>query len=166
MKLFKKRNQIVDERIENAENKIYKEVYYIIVAIAFVSMVIKHFLYGTEGILTTEFWIIVLPAIYCQIRKVSIGIYYDSIEMHNRSSKVSWENKNIIIGVIFGLIISGFFGIRSAILFGGETKKIFYFLVVFVAAFMIYVPFFVLVTVISNSISKKLSKKVNSKDEA
>ena len=41
MKLFRKKNQIVDERIENAENKIYKEVYYIIVIIAFISLIIK-----------------------------------------------------------------------------------------------------------------------------
>jgi len=46
MNLFKRTKKITDERVENVRNKIYKEMYYVILAICLVSALFKLYKYA------------------------------------------------------------------------------------------------------------------------
>ncbi|MDP9739400.1 UNVERIFIED_ORG: hypothetical protein QFZ59_001230 [Bacillus sp. B2I3] len=60
MNLFKRTKKITDERIENVRNKIYKEMFYVILVICLASALFKLYKYGAgSGELYLEFAILV-----------------------------------------------------------------------------------------------------------
>ena len=166
MSLFNLKKKTVDERIENTKNKIYKEVYIVIMVICVISIGVKYYLYGTTAKqLITELLVMFLSALYYGIRSVWLGIYIDEIEVHDRTSKLPLRTKNIIIGLVGGVAMAIFFGIRSSIVYGNSSNRLWYFITVFIVSIMMYCPFLVAITVIGDSAARKASKKITQKHE-
>lgn len=159
MGLFR-RGKIEDERIVSTRNKLYREAYILAMALCVISIVVKYCLYGANiEMVTTEIVVLLLPALYYGVRSVRLGIYADEVEVHDRSSKLPFSLKNIMIGGIFGVAIALFFGIRSAILYGNASNSLWYFFILFVASFMIYIPCFVGVLAVSHALAMRNSRK-------
>lgn len=167
MNWFPKKNKVNDERIINAQNKIYREIYTVITIICLLSVAIKFYLYETTSIklIITEFIILFLSSVYYMARSASLGIFSDEVEIHDRTSKTPMSSKNIYIGLSIGVLIGISFGARSAFLYGnGYLNSIYLFALVLFASLMIYVPFFLLLISGSFLVAKKASLKVAEKD--
>lgn len=158
---FFRKNKMKDERVINLQNKIYREIYILVIIICFISAAIKNYLHGPgSDTLYTEMAILVASGIYYAFRSASLGIFSDEVEMHDRTSKMSMERKNLIKGMTVGIVLSLLIGMRSAILYGeGTGNSIYNFFLVFVVCLMMYVPFFVLLLVVSHTFMKKRSDK-------
>ena len=159
MKLFRL-NGSEDERIRNIVNKFLKEAYFLAVIIALLSICIKYYLYKVDSdLVITELAVIIIPTVYYWIRMISSGIYSDSIEVHDRVSRLSMSKKNIIFGLTIGLVLSMYIGLQSSIIYGNGDNSIYYFLIIFLVSIMIYIPFFVSIIFISDLISRKVSSR-------
>jgi hypothetical protein len=167
MKLFGTRKITIDERIVNTKNRIYKEAYIIVMAICFISIAVKYYLYGySVGLAITELLIITISSLYFTIRSVLAGLYSDEVEIHDRSNKTPMSVKSIVIGISFGVVMALFFGIRSSILYAdNNSQHIWYFITVFFVSLIIFCPLFVAIVGIPYFIGSKASKKLNSKNE-
>lgn len=165
MRLFKKNNHPVDERIEIIKNKIYKEISILVMCLCIISIMVKYSMYGQNiKLIATELIIIFSTSIYYTIRIVYLGIYSDEVEMHDRTSKISMNTKNIIIGLVAGISIAIFLGFRSALLYGTTARiRVEYFSLVFIVSILIYLPFFIIFLMSQHSIANKISKKQSSK---
>lgn len=161
------RNKQVDERIVNIRNQIYKETHIGIMILCSVSILIKYICYGPNlGNVATELVITFASALYFAIRSISLGLYADEVEIHDRSSKLPMSLKNVFISLGIGILIAVFFGVRSAVEFGQGTAQSFkFFIIVFLASFLIYVPFIVGIVVIGHTLANKFSKKVSTRHE-
>ncbi|MGN7403579.1 DUF6773 family protein [Cytobacillus praedii] len=166
MKWLSKRQKIADERIINMQNKIYKEIYMIVMVLCLISVAMKYYLYGIDvKLVTTELVILFASGIYYTVRAASLGIFSDEVELHDRNSKVPMSSKNVYIGLGLGVFIGLFFGIRSAIIYGnGLFNSLVYFFIVFIASLMIYLPFFLVLFAGSFSVAAKASKKASEQD--
>jgi len=166
MNLFNLKKKPKDERIENTKNKIYKESYFFIMVICFISIGVKYYLYGNiPKPVITELLVIFLSSLYYVIRTVCLGIYMDEIEVHDRKNKLSMSTKNIIIGVVFGVVMAISFGLKSSIKYGNNGNRLWYFIIVFIASIMIYCPFFIAFIAIGDIAARKASKKITQKHE-
>ena len=166
MNLFKKDVHMVDERIISTRNKIYKEAFGLAITLCFASIVVKYAAHGIKSdLVLTELVVIVVSGLYCLIRRVMLGLYSDEVEMHDRTNRLPLTGKNIIIGLGAGVAIALFFGIRNASLYGSDVNRLKYFVVVFFAALMIYLPLFIALLVISDLLARKASKKIAEKEE-
>ncbi|MNJ32774.1 DUF6773 family protein [Paenibacillus bouchesdurhonensis] len=155
----------VDERIVNTQNKIYKEIYMLIMLICLGSVIVKYAVLDMDRLLITEIVIMLASSLYYLIRSVSLGVYSDAVEVHDRSSKFKMSTKNIVAGSIFGLGLALFFGFRSATLYAdGAMQSLWYFILVFAVSLMIYVPVFLLLTFGLHMAANKASTNVT-KDE-
>lgn len=164
MGLFKKPT-IEDERINNIKNKIYAEIYILVIVISMISIVVKYFIYdfGIEGI-ATELLILFLSAVYYMYRLTRLGVVSAEIEMHDRKSKWSQQKKNLFYGITLGIGIALFFGINSAVQYAeGVPQSINYFFVTALGSLMIYMPFFLIILVVGNDVLKKKSDKAVNK---
>lgn len=155
-----------DERITNSLNKVYKEAYYVVMLICFISIAVKFYLYGYDiKFIVSEFLIIIIPGLFFQVRTVWLGLYSDEVEIHDRTSKIPMSAKSIVIGLGFGVGMALFFGIRSSILYASNnSQQVWYFITVFFVSLIIYCPFFIAVTSIPNLVASKVSKRINSKN--
>jgi hypothetical protein len=167
MNLFWKKKKLMDERIINTKNKIYKEAFIIVMAMCVISIAVKHYFYGYDfKQFATEVAIIAVSSLYFTIRSVLLGLYSDEVEMHDRNSKTPMSIKNIVIGVSSGVLLALFFGIRSSILYAqGILQRVVYFVIVFITCLMIYCPFFITIVIIPYLIGNKASKKRNSSND-
>lgn len=166
MKWLGKSQKIADERINNMQNKIYKEIYMVVNALCLISVAIKYYLYGIDiKLVITELVILFASGLYYTVRAASLGIFSDEVELHDRNSKVPMSSKNVYIGLGLGVMIGLFFGIRSAIVYGnGLVNSLFYFIIVFFATLMIYLPLFLVLFAGSFSVASKVSKKATEQD--
>lgn len=124
MKLYK-REKITDERVVNIQNKIYKEVFQLAIAISILSIIIKFYLYGLNSeLVITEFIIIIIPSFFYTVRTIWLGIYSDEIELHDRTSKIPMSIKQVFVGLVTGIAIAMFFGVRSSLLYGNESNRL------------------------------------------
>lgn len=164
MQLFQKNS---DERIVNQQNQIYRETYNLVLLLCLVSLAVKYFVYGwTMQSVSAEMVILIVPGLYYSFRVARLGIYSDAVEMADRTSKYSTGSKNVIVGVLLGVCISLFFGVRSAILYAHDPMHRFtYFIVVFVAAFMMYAPFLAIFLAASHKAAMKLGKNRNAEED-
>ncbi|WP_077329564.1 DUF6773 family protein [Virgibacillus siamensis] len=158
---FFRKNKMKDERVINQQNKIYREVYTLIIIICVISVALKFYLYGFQsGSVYTEMAILFVSSVYYAFRSASLGIYSDEVEMHDRTSKLPMQKKNVITGLLFGIAMALIFGTRSAVLYGEDTgNSIYTFFMVFIVSLIIYIPFFVLVTLIGHTYMKNKSDK-------
>ncbi|ARK29502.1 DUF6773 family protein [Halalkalibacter krulwichiae] len=164
MNIFRK-NKIQDERIIHSRNQIYKEVYYLVMAICILSVALKYGIYGPNvELVITELAILILAGIYYTVRTVQLGIYADEVELHDRSNKWSMKSKSFLLSFGFGVAISLYFGVRSSILYGDESTHIWFFLSVFVASLMIYVPILLLLFFGGHAFFEKWSKNRQKSD--
>lgn len=155
----------MDERVVNTQNKIYKEIYTLIMLICLLSVIVKFVAMGTDTSVITEVVIMLASSLYYLIRSVSLGVYSDAVEVHDRSNKFKMSTKNIVAGSAFGLGLALFFGLRSATLYAdGTMQSLWYFILVFAVSLMIYVPVFLLLTFGLHTAANKASTNVN-KDE-
>ena len=165
MKWFKK-NANQDERIINLKNKVYKEAYILIMCICGISILIKSFLYWETYTMLTELIVILAGSIYFGVRSVMLGIYSDEVEVHDQTSKISYSLRNLITGLIIGISMALFLGIRSSVLFADTThEKWWYFFLVFTISLLLYIPLFAGFNVFVHHFANKASQKAARKDQ-
>lgn len=159
MSFFK--NKMKDERITQTQNKIYRELYYLVLIICAGSIAIKAYYFGFDSShFATELVILFSQGVYYLYRLTKLGVYSDQVELHDQSNKTRMSTKNIIVGICLGVIMAVFFGIRSAILYAdGGLQMMYYFLLVFAVSFMIYVPFLLAFFGLTHYQANKQSKK-------
>jgi len=156
MGVFKKEKKVVDERIVSIKNKIYKEAYIVAIALCFVSIIVKSIIYGFSLLsVTAELFILIIPAIYFGIKSVYHGIYADETELQARISKFPMSGKNLMLGLGLGLAIAIFMGGRSAYLYGHDGSGFVYFILVFLASIVIYIPCFAGIVYLRHLLAKK-----------
>jgi len=161
-----KQKKQVDERVKNLQNKIYKEVYVLIMIVCSISILIKFIKMGVslDNVLT-EWLIIFVSSAYYYVRTAYLGILTDEIEVHDSNSKVKLSTKNIIYGMAVGLLFAIIFGLNSAFNYADSTKQaIEYFFVVFLVSLIIYVPLFAGFLGLSYMAAKKKSDQVVQKN--
>lgn len=161
-----KKSTVEDERIVNLKNKLYKEVYTLIMIICSISVIIKSFALPRTESVWLEMLIMLGGSIYFGIRSVAMGIYSDEVEVHDQRSKVSFSKRTAIWGLVIGIALALFFGIRSAILFGNNSSatEIKYFFIVFFVSLIIYIPLFVGVNLMIHYGANKVSQKMSQND--
>lgn len=160
-----KKSKFKDERLANLKNKIYAEIYILVMVIIGISTVAKYFIYdmGIQGI-TTELAIAFISGVYYTYRSTRLGVISAEVEMHDRESKWTRQKKNLFTGIILGILIALFFGINSAVQYAeGPGQRIYYFSLVSIVSLMIYLPLFLVVLVLGNDILKKKSDKAVNK---
>ncbi len=159
MGLFKRKYR--DERVTVEQNKIYREIYILIYLICLGSVAYKFVNFGFEiEHVVTEMIIFLVAGIYYGIRSTQKGLFTSEVEMHDNRSKWSYQTKNIVYGVVFGVLIALFFGFNSAFRFADSTSEaVSYFFITFGASMMFYIPFLVVFIVVSYSIAKNRSDK-------
>ncbi|MFX3632854.1 MAG: DUF6773 family protein [Candidatus Pristimantibacillus sp.] len=166
MKWWPFKNKIVDERIVNTRNKIYKETYVIVSLLCSVSVIVKYIYYGQNiNMIATELVILLASSLYFGIRSVMLGLYSDEVEVHDRKSKIPFSTKNMIWGLALGIVIALFFGIRSSIVYAdNDMQSVKYFIVVFFVSMIIYIPFLLIVLTSTHYFANQISKKAADDD--
>ncbi|MDM5452176.1 DUF6773 family protein [Peribacillus simplex] len=165
MDLFKRTKKIKDERVEHVRNKIYKEMYHVILAICLVSALFKLYKYGAgSGELYLEFVIIVAGGLYYLARSIFLGVLWDEVEMHDRTSKTPMSRKTIFGTVALALIIATILGLNSAVSYADSSSQgLWYFVLVSFVSVMIYLPMLLLFFGGIYLLAKKIGMK-NSED--
>lgn len=165
MNVFKRPKKITDERVENVRNKIYKEMYYVILAICLVSALFKLYKYGAgSGELYLEFAILVAGGLYYLARSIFLGVFWDEVEMHDSTSKTPMSRKTILGTVALALIIAIFMGVNSAVSYADSSSQgVWYFVLVSFISVMIYLPILLLFFGGIYLLAKKIGMK-NSED--
>lgn len=143
MNFFKKK-AFEDERIVNAKNKIYAEIYIVVVAISVISVILKYYIFNLGPIsIVTELVILIVGGLYYVYRSTSLGIVSAEVEMHDSKNKWSQQKKNVVSSIALGVGIALVFGINSAVQYTeGMTQSITYFLLTAFVSLLIYLPFF------------------------
>lgn len=158
MSLFKKAN-VKDERITNIKNKIYAEIFILVIVICGISSFVKGTIYdmGIESIIT-ELSILFISGVYYLYRSTRLGVVSAEVEMHDRKSKWPQKKKNLVYGIILGVGIALFLGINSAVRYAeGVGQSIYYFFLVAIVSLIFYLPFFLFVLVVGHDVAKKKS---------
>src|SRR5699024_11769257 len=112
MGLFKKsKHAHEDEWVTQTKNKIYAEVYKLVIAICGISMVVKFLLNAYTADLRlrndTEILILLIASLYYLRRSIRLGVFAAEEEMKARKIKMSIQKKNVFwsIGAGFGVAI-------------------------------------------------------------
>jgi hypothetical protein len=157
--------KVKDERITHIQNKIYAEIYILVIVICGVSMGVKHYAYGLYiEDMATELVILIASGVYYVYRSASLGIFSAEMEMHDRKSKRSMQKKNLIASISLGIGIALYFGINSAVRYAdGLGQIIYYFFLTAAASLMIYLPFLIMFLVVGNEVMKRKSDKAINK---
>lgn len=164
MNFYKKTNSD-DERITNIKNKIYAEIYILVIVISGISAILKYFIYNLGlGSIATELTILIASGVYYVYRSTRLGIISAEIEVHDRRSKWSHKKKNLFASIALGIGISLVFGINSAVQYGeGVNQSVFYFFLTTFVSLLIYLPFFLIFLVAGHTALKKESEKAINK---
>ncbi len=155
-----------DERVEAAKSQIFRELYYLMMGFAGISVIVKSILYPDNWKASFfELLLIIISSVYYILRSVQKGLYTDEIEVHDQQNRRSMSRKNMLIGLGAGIALSLFFGFRSAILFGGEGTTIRYFFLSFIASLMFNIPFLVGALVLVDQLARKASLRNSKKQD-
>ena len=163
MGLFNRK--IVDERVQNIQNKIYREIYYIVSIICLISLITKTVIYG-RGVeyVATELIILIACGGYYSYRAMYTGVLSEEVEIHDANSKFRYSTKTIFIGIFTGVVIALAMGLNSGINYAdSNAQAIEYFFMVFLISLLIYAPFLALFLFIGHQSAVKKSKQVNDK---
>ncbi|WP_241481489.1 DUF6773 family protein [Mesobacillus campisalis] len=155
-----------DERVENIKNKIYKEIYILIMVLSFISIAVKFITIEMSLRVVLFEWIVILvSSLYYSVRTTFLGIYSDEVELHDQTSKVKMSKKNLMGGIALGVVLALIFATNSAVNYADSSQQaISYFLLVFFVSFIIYVPLFGGVNAIIHSAAKRKSEQMNQKN--
>lgn len=165
MNWFKKK-AAADERIVNLKNSIYKEAYMLVMLICSVSIVIKAWFMKEQESVMVEFLVLLGGSLYFCIRSVALGIYSDEVEVHDQRSKMPFSLRTAIAGLVIGLTLALFLGVRSAVLFGNDSQTAWkYFFIVFLVSLVIYIPLFVGTMTAIHHIANRVSRAVSQNDQ-
>lgn len=157
MRWFKQK--ITDEWIEQTKNKIYKELYVLVVLVCAFSFFYKEIVNPEPSTIpVVELIILAGTGIYYLIRGWMLGIFSAEKEMHDRNSRIPMTAKQFIYAAAGGLLLSIYFGVRSAVVYGeGTTQSIYYFFISSAGSLLIYMPALLLVVFISAVFTKSKS---------
>ena len=166
MGLFNKSKHVhEDEWVTQTKNKIYAEVYKLVIAICGISIVVKFLLNAYTADLhlrnDTEILILLIASLYYLHRSIRLGVFAAEEEMKERKSKMSIQKKNVFwsIGAGFGIAI--FMGLNSAVNFGeGTGQSIYYFFLVSIGSLLIYLPVMLIIFVAGRAMAKRESDRV------
>ncbi|WP_339148164.1 MULTISPECIES: DUF6773 family protein [unclassified Sutcliffiella] len=166
MNIFGGATKVEDERIVTAQNKIYREIYYLVMGICLISIGFKFYHYGfAVSPIYTELAILFLQGVYYTLRGSSLGVLSDEVEMHDRKSKVPMKWKTLLWGLAFGVFIAIFFGLNSAFNYADTTAQAYsYFFMVFFVSLIIYIPVLVLLSGGTFLAAMNRSKRVADKE--
>ncbi|WP_377890281.1 DUF6773 family protein [Alkalihalobacillus sp. R86527] len=165
MKLWFKNKQF-DERVTTIQNKIYRELYLIIVIICGLSVVYKVSFEGsTGGSIMTEILILIISGIFYLIRSSMLGIFTDEVDMYERKSKWKVNTRNLVLSLLAGLAISLTFAFVNSQKYADTREEtIYFFLSIFAGSMMIYLPFLIGVFVLPYALAKYKSDRVNERE--
>lgn len=163
MDVFKRTKKNTDERIENIRNKIFKEMYYVVMTICLISIFFKMYKFGIgesalmeEAIL--ELVILIVGGVYFLARSIFLGVFWDEVEIHDRTSKTPMSKKTIFRSVGLAFLIAITMGINSAVSYADSTTQGFwYFIQVLLASLMIYLPILLILFGGIYMLAKKIS---------
>ncbi|WP_042169185.1 DUF6773 family protein [Paenibacillus gorillae] len=160
------RSSTGDERLDQVRNKLYVEAYWLVVLICYVSAIVKLIRFGTDyKLFLTELIILVATSFYIGLRSILKGVYAAEVELKERRSRVSRSKKQMISGLVLGLGIAIFFGVRSAVLYGDDSTRFVYFLSVFAFSIIFYIPLFLMVLWFGDAAARKVSQSMGPKDD-
>ncbi|WP_347551317.1 DUF6773 family protein [Pseudalkalibacillus hwajinpoensis] len=161
---FKKKHK--DERVTNLQNMIYRELYVLIVIICALSVVYKQFLVeGPAQHLWTEIIILIVSSGYYLVRSSMLGIFSDEVEMHDRSSKISFNMRNFLISLLVGVGLALTLAIVNSQKYAeGPQETTYFFFVILFGCLMIYIPVLFGIMVLPYAIAKYKSDKVNERE--
>ncbi|MFF2092359.1 DUF6773 family protein [Paenibacillus sp. NPDC058174] len=160
------RSSTGDERLDQVRNKLYAEAYWLVVIICYVSAVVKLIRFGTDyKLFLTEFIILAATSVYIGIRSILKGVYAAKAELKDRRSRMSRSKKQLISGLVLGLGIAIFFGVRSAVLYGDDSTRFVYFLSVFAFSIIFYIPLFLIILWLGHAALRKASQSMGPKDD-
>lgn len=159
------RKKVVDERVVNMQNKIYREINYLVLIICILSIAIK---FSTKGFdpdyVQTECAILLAIGLYYTYRSAKLGLFSSEIEMHDANSKYNYNTTTIFWGIALGVLIAILMGVNSAYNYADSTQQaINYFFVVFGVTLLMYAPVFIIIALLSVKSMKKASDNVNKK---
>ena len=158
MSLF--RRKFVDERVENLENQIYKECFSLAITLCLVVILLKRFYFGIAlSELWAEYLIMLVPLLYFMVRYMQKGLYRDEVELYNRKSPISMQQKLLYFGLGSVVVVATFFAARSAYLYGEGVTRLTNFFVTFLASLMIYVPVALIVVLVSIVAARKQAEE-------
>lgn len=134
-----------DERVEQAKNQIYRELFVVVTGLCFLSILVKQYMeVEAYADVAPEPMILIVMAVYYMVRGWQLDIFSAEREMHDRRSRIPMTAKNFIYAGAGGVAISLYFGTRSAIVYGeGTAQSIYYFFLVAAGSLMIYIPLLV-----------------------
>ncbi|CAG9620012.1 DUF6773 family protein [Sutcliffiella rhizosphaerae] len=147
MNIFGNATKVEDERLVGMQNKIYKELYYLVLFICLASIGIKFYLNGfSSSVVTTELTILLLQGIYYTLRASQSGVLSAEVEMHDRENKVPYKYKFVLISIAFAVLLALVFGFNSANNFADTTAEAYwFFFLVFSVSLLIYIPVLVII---------------------
>ncbi|MFD1019494.1 DUF6773 family protein [Thalassobacillus hwangdonensis] len=154
------RKKQLDERVTNLQNKIYRELYMFVAIVSVLSLVLKTL--NDDRNIWTELIILVGGGVYYLIRAASLGIFSDEVEMHDRSSKIKLNKKNVIVGLVMGIGFSLTIAIVNSQRYSdGPEEALTFFLMIFFTCIVIYIPLMLGIMVIPYKLAKDKSDRVN-----
>ena len=159
------RKKIVDERIVNIQNKIYREIGQMILILCSMSIIIKVTI-GLRGFeyIWIELIIIIFAGIYYIVRSTQKGIFSEEVEIQRVNLKINPDTLTVLIGITLGVIIGLIFGFNSAIQYAdGLVQKVYYFMITFTVSILMYVPFLLIILYVLPRIAKNKSDQINRK---
>ena len=158
--------KVDDERVLNIQNKIYKEIYFVVMGILLISIAVKYIMIELSlQIVLTELIIIIVASIYYTSRSAFLGIYSDEVELHDNRTKMKLSNKNIIGGIALGIVIGIIFATNSAVNYADSPQQaMYFFILVFITSLLIYAPLFSGLSSIIYFAAKKKSDQIVKKE--
>lgn len=143
-----------DERMLRQRDRIGREALWLVLGLCAVSVAVRIYWMGAgPAQVLTELLVLAAAGIWTGVRSVMSGLYSDEEELKDRSSRFSGPVRNLFWGLGAGIALSLYFGIRSALLYGQGGNESSYFLLVFSAAFLIYVPVLIVLLVGGNRLA-------------
>lgn len=159
MNWWKRRQVPTDERLEGAKRRIYKEAYFLVMAICTVSLIYKSWVhgFGTQATLL-ESLVLVGSSLYCLVRSITLGVIADEVEMTDRMSKWSTNQRALVTSLVAGFILAVLFGLRSAVVYGDSTNRLSHFGLVFITTLLFNVPLLAIASVVGTKVAQKISE--------
>ncbi|SDN87449.1 DUF6773 family protein [Alkalicoccus daliensis] len=159
-----------DERLEMLENKVYKEMMYLVYTVLTLSIIYKYIRYGIgpgEASAVLEISLLLLLSLYSIVRYKKLQLFVDKAEEYNARHKMKYSTFNMVIGGVIGLGLALLFGINSAVNYADTTaQSIYYFFLVFGVSAVIYMVPLALLSGIVPWLAERKAEKLRLEGES